>query len=270
VAAINPASTLQSRSRAEVAGGDQQSSVENFTGLAIDTQDLRYIVNPLPLSLEEAVLKYSSLTNAQEFEWIKRYLNDSNLGLASELQMGNQRGLIIEALQLGIMYSQEFVRNQRINRVEVSIRDMVRCVNLYGFLLRPHNRDIFLPTIQGVGRREQASIEFERCWYALMISLGMTYYFRLSTSGDCNLRAEYASMIDNILLGFGGQSPFIHILDTAINKFWRFVLRPPGTAPTAGLKENIFAEVICMESCTPLIITGPPGTILYYNFVFKN
>lgn len=259
VAAINPASAIT--------GADQPSQVVNYTGLALDTQNLRYIVNPLPLSLEEAVLNYSSLTNAQEFEWIRRFLNDSNLGLATELQMGDMREIITGALQLGIMHSQEFVRCQKINRVEVSIRDMVRCVNLYGFLLRPINRDIFLPTIQGIGIKDPATVDFERCWSAFMIALGLVYYFRLGTVGHRNLRAEYKSMIDQVLRDYNVQISFSETLYMAINKFWRFVQRPPGTAPTVGLKESIFAEVLCMESCIPLIITGPPG-IQYFLFSF--
>ena len=269
VAAINPSNTVADQSDASAA---PRTGASNFTGVKSDSQEQRYIVNELPKSLEPAVMEYSSLMTDQERDWIGNYLSDTNLGLATELQNDENKNYIISALRVGIIASQEFVRNARMERVEVSIRDMVRAVQLYRFLLLPENRDTFLPTVQGETTRDMHMIDRERCWKALMVSLGLVYYFRLDTSRD--LRSRYIIMLMQLfehdgLEGRGSVDahrelsvslPFEIVLSQSIDKLWNGTKRPRGIAPTRGLKENIFATVICIEACIPLIITGPPGT----------
>ena len=268
VAAINPSNKVADPTIAPSPRG----GASNFTGVKSDSQDLRYIVNDMPKSLELVVMEYSSFTTDQERDWIENYLSDTNLGLATELQNDENKNYIISALRVGIIASQEFVRNARMERVEVSIRDMVRAVELYRFLLLPENRETFLPAVQGEENREIHMIDRERCWKALIVSLALVYFFRLDTSRD--LRSKYMVMLMKLFEhdGLEGRGcvdahrelslllPFEFVLTQSIDKLWNCTKRPRGIAPTRGLKENLFATVICIEACIPLIITGPPGT----------
>ena len=103
-------------------------------GVVDDEEDANeYIVRSLLPSLECTVLDVGSLATEQEKNFLAAYLFDSNLGFSASVGQG--LNLLppswFTAMRDLILKSQEFVRNCGMVRTKVSIRDLMRTLQLY-------------------------------------------------------------------------------------------------------------------------------------------
>ena len=89
------------------------------------------------------------------------------------------------------------------------------------------------------------------CRRIILVAMGVVYYLRL----DHQFRAQFRSSmnLDNFEV-------FEKIFEYEVNQFINKADIPHGIAKTQGLKENLFATIICTITKIPLIIVGPPGT----------
>jgi hypothetical protein len=78
-------------------------------------------------------MKVGSLVEDQEQNFLAAYLFDGNLGLATALGQGDELlpPTWKNTMRDLIAHSQNFVRNLKLPRVAVSIRDLVRALQLY-------------------------------------------------------------------------------------------------------------------------------------------
>ena len=101
------------------------------------------------------------------------------------------------------------------------------------------------------------------CRRIILVAVGVVYYLRL----DHIFRREFRSKIN-----LDSFEKFEKIFEYEVNQFVNKADIPHGIAKTQGLKENLFATIICTITKIPLIIVGPPGTskTLSFNLTVSN
>ena len=104
---------------------------------------------------------------------------------------------------------------------------------------------------------------FKLCRRIILVAVGVVYYLRL----DHQFRNAFKAAI-NIDL----NEKFENIFEYEVNQFISKADIPYGIAKTQGLKENLFATIVCTITKIPLIIVGPPGTskTLSFNLTVSN
>ena len=104
---------------------------------------------------------------------------------------------------------------------------------------------------------------YNMCRRIILVAVGIVYYLRL----DHQFRKRFKASIniDNL-------AKFEDIFEYEVNSFINKADLPHGIAKTQGLKENLFATIVCTITKIPLIIIGPPGTskTLSFNLTVSN
>ena len=144
---------------------------------------------------------------------------------------------------------------RRCSRSCVSQRDMQRVFDFYLWLLNTYK------TFQRYTTTKEQQLR------ALLVSLGLVYYLRLGERD----RGSYAEFL-NIQcreLQVGSIVNFTKAFNDELEWYMERMSLPPGIAKTRALKENVFANIACCQTHTPLIIIGEPGTskTLSFNLV---
>lgn len=141
----------------------------------------------------------------------------------------------------------------------MSQRDLQRVFNLLAFYIQHHNRrrqdlpDTVPAAHEAVVHR------------SLLLSIAVTYYFRLNTQLRRDFLAEVAA-----LDAFGRQQEdeqvpchdMAEVVAYELDLYIRAAELPPGIAANQALQENFYCIAVCMETKTPLIIVGTPGDVL--------
>ena len=101
---------------------------------------------------------------------------------------------------------------------------------------------------------------------AILVSLGIVYYMRLNTK----YREKFRNFIDKSR--YGRDISFSRAFEEELEWFIKEIELPVGIAQTQALKENLFANVVCTATHTPLIIIGAPGSskTLSFNLTIAN
>ena len=148
----------------------------------------------------------------------------------------------------------------------VSQRDMQRVFDFYKWLLSTYSQFSRFAATKGqqveFTTKEQTTNEQQV--RAVLVALGLVYYLRL---GDKD-RKSYSEFL-NIQSRDLGNVDFTTAFNEELNWYMERVDLPPGIAKTTALKENVFANIVCCQTHTPLIIIGEPGTskTLSFNIV---
>lgn len=154
-------------------------------------------------------------------------------------------------LTAAVLRSQAYVRERRLDRVHVSIRDLLRAFRVYKTVIA--NTDVLLP--------KYASAEDSQ-WAAIIIAIALAYMLRLPP----DVRVDFAIFLDDFLGDLPGtrRSPrrpahlcVDQVTRAAFTGLYRQTGVPVGIAPTSALQENIYACVACLLAGIPLNITGP-------------
>lgn len=142
----------------------------------------------------------------------------------------------------------------------MSQRDLQRAFRFLDFFLADHKaREVQLEPGKLV----------HRC---LLLSMAMTYYFRLPASASSDsqqdgLRLQFCRMIAQLQPPAGRYTPnvmpwdfFEDVVADELRLYIEGAQLPPGIAANLALIENFFCIAVCMQTKTPLIIVGTPGT----------
>ena len=221
-----------------------------------------YYVRALHPTLEFLKWDYGSLDSTQESE----YVNVKMRMVSTDIH-----GVDVIGLSYLITESQNKIRSfskkalkrnpditdgaaETYSKSSVSQRDMQRVFDFYKWLMATY-RDL---------NRHNKSEHPQR---AVLVALGLVYYMRL----DKTFRKEYADFIDKESSRIG-QIKFKEAFNDDLKWFVDNIHIPPGIAKTRALMENVFANIICSETRTPLIILGEPGTskTLSFNLTVEN
>ena len=104
---------------------------------------------------------------------------------------------------------------------------------------------------------------FKLCRRIILVAVGVVYYLRL----DHQFRILFKKAIN-----IDCYEEFEKIFEYEVDQFVSKADIPYGIAKTQGLKENLFATIVCTITKIPLIIVGPPGTskTLSFNLTVSN
>jgi hypothetical protein len=195
------------------------------------------------------------LTTQQETQFLSTLIRD--VGLSVDESSSDESKACEMALIHMVEMSQAYVRSQRLWRVHVSIRDMMRVLQLYRVLLTGDHRGVFLlPLPPGVLPGSTAGIQHIH-WCAAIVAVALAYQLRLPAA----LRVDWAKRLDALLVEHRCPAHLRSnaVVQKTLDRFYASTHVPPGIAPTSALKENIYATVLCLVARVPLNITGPPG-----------
>ena len=209
-----------------------------------------YQVKKLPMSLQVMTWDYGSLKCDQEKEFIYRriLMMDDEIsditarGMTEVISSSHEliRSLSKEHIQENLSQQNEAAAEndaEQRSRSVVSLRDIQRVFHLIKFFLDDHSL---------------GSNDFRR---AMLIAVGMVYYFRL----DSLAREQFVQELESLPSEQCQDCHLRDVLDSAIDLLIKNTEIPEGVALTKGLKENLFMTMVCTLSRTPLMIVGPPG-----------
>ena len=218
-----------------------------------------YQVAELPPSMACVKWYYGSLNSRQEKDFILRRISTlagtvvppSLRIVMTEMISASQQAMrefAVKDLERNLRrqnkYSDQEIHKQSTARSKsvVSLRDIQRVFVLFEFFLRKD--DLFSALTSSNKHR-----------HAMLLSVAVVYYMRL----DQESRSEFLSRLEKL----PGESHQTHHLLDVLNATMEKVISNTslrsGIAPTRGLKENLFATLVCTLSRTPLMIVGPPG-----------
>jgi ATPase family associated with various cellular activities (AAA) len=221
-----------------------------------------YQVSPLPMSLQKLKWSFGALSHSQEKEFIYRRMQAiCGLDMPSYLQISLTEVVSAAHEKMRLFGKRNILASMRRNhqdflstqdshreieaseraRSVVSLRDIQRVFSLYHFFLAD------MPEVL---------IYEEQNRSAMLLAVSIVYYLRL----DASSREEFLQSINDLNTELGQRFSLLYILTNAMNHVVNATEIPPGIAVTRGLKENIFATLMCALSQTPLIIVGPPGS----------
>ncbi|KAL9656856.1 hypothetical protein ABK040_004390 [Willaertia magna] len=208
-------------------------------------EDAEFVVNPMAPSMEFIKFDYANLTPKQEEELLKLLLKMEE----KEKNLDETKSIEIQEL---ISLGQTFVAEQRLKKIRVSIRDITRANKLYWFLM---DNDILYT--------EDSTSDDHKHIVCLFMAVALAYYFRLKT----DRRRKFEEKVDDLI---GKQFPqylsykFRKVVNEQLDKFYAKAQRqsfiPGGIAKTQAFSENLFCNIVAIQSVTPLLIVGPPGT----------
>ena len=223
----------------------------------------RYYVRALHPTIDYLKWDYGALNDVQETEYITAKMNILTEE-AVEAFTSIELSYLIQQSQIRIrQYAYRTLVDtgyndreaKRSSRSCVSQRDMQRVFDFYKWLLETYKK-----FQRGTSTKEQQV-------RAVLVSLGLVYYLRLGEKD----RRSYANFLDiqcrdlDLTVNVNFTTAFNDELEWYIER----LTLPPGIAKTRALKENVFANIACCQTHTPLIIIGEPGTskTLSFNLV---
>ena len=218
-----------------------------------------YYVRELHSTIDYLKWDYGALNDIQEYEYITakmRILTEDVSSLKSEelTYLIRQSQVRIreyaEKTLMEVGYSTQEARKSA--RSCVSQRDMQRVFDFYKWLFNSYKE------FQRFSNTNEQQIR------AVLVSLGLVYYLRL---GDKD-RKSYSLFLNIQSMDLGNVN-FTTAFNEELDWYLERVDLPPGIAKTTALKENVFANIVCCQTHTPLIIIGEPGTskTLSFNIV---
>ena len=224
-----------------------------------------YYVRQLHPTLTFLKWDYGALDDTQEYEYVtvkmreltkddKAYTSDELTYIVVESQRRIRQYAKASLKKIDDELSDDEAR--KISRSSVSQRDMQRVFDFYKWVLK---------TYQTFNRyKEDLKDQQSR---AVLVALGLVYYIRLNEKD----RKDYAKFLDEQCRSLS-QVKFTEAFDDELEWYMKQIELPKGIARTRALKENIFANIACCQTHTPLIIIGEPGTskTLSFNLVSNN
>lgn len=221
----------------------------------------RYYVRELHPTIDYLKWDYGALNDAQETEYITAKINILTKETV-EVFTSTQLSYLIQQSQIRIrtyayntLISAGYhdIEAKRSSRSCVSQRDMQRVFDFYQWLLKTYKL-----LQRGTSTNEQQL-------RAVLVSLGLVYYLRLGEKD----RRSYAEFLDIQCQDLEVKVNFTTAFNDELDWYIERLCLPPGIAKTRALKENVFANIACCQTHTPLIIIGEPGTskTLSFNLV---
>jgi hypothetical protein len=190
----------------------------------------------------------------------------------------------------------EYSTRKLLLRVRPSIRDILRCVNMWHWILAQRVASDLDPQYQpkkdsyvnpylprDVGCVDtEPGLSFDsiypfvrkRLRQALYAAVAICYYIRLPVSvkdpmnpgNSIPLRSNFLQQLQPLFRKDRDSYPvnFVSNWRDCVDHLWSYATKPPGIAHTDVLKENFYAVVVALhvKPTMPLLITGPAGTSL--------
>jgi hypothetical protein len=190
--------------------------------------------------MRELVLDFHALSNQEEKYFLKVFL---------ELQPQLTESERME-LQKFVKFGQKFVQKANQFRIHVSIRDIMRTLQLYNYFKDSAGGALLVPL-----KEKSVFVGESTHWPALIVAVALSYYFRLTPTN----RAKFEKIMDIKLKKCGCYMAFSQAVRDVLEFLYQGTNIPVGIARTQALMENLLCTVVSIDNTIPLIITGPPG-----------
>ncbi|XP_019860429.1 PREDICTED: putative uncharacterized transmembrane protein DDB_G0290641, partial [Amphimedon queenslandica] len=238
--------------------GDSTIHLQNVKNVWVKPS---YYVRELHPTIDYLKWDYGALNDVQEVEYITAKMNDCTKDQPEAFTSGQLTYFIVESQNRMRQYANKMLANKGVHVLEamkcsrscVSQRDIQRVFDFYKWLFGTYK------AFQRYTTTEEQQIR------ALLVSLGLVYYLRLQELD----RESYAEFLDIQCRDLLVRCNFTTAFNDELEWYIERMNLPPGIAKTRALKENIFANIACCQTHTPLIIIGEPGTskTLSFNLV---
>ncbi|XP_065842574.1 uncharacterized protein [Oscarella lobularis] len=224
-----------------------------------------YNVRPLSPTLKILCWDYGALSEKQEAAYIheKLIMFNANRGLPRDCFVSDVQSKLVSCSQNAIRkFAFEELKShkpklsfdseemKRRAASTVSQRDIQRVFDLTSFFCDKYFRENENSPPDAVSLKDEDVVR-----KALLVSLGVVYYFRL----DTHYRKLFCKELEAIESGTG-EEPFESVFENEVQLFVKGMHIPKGIAKTKALEENLFATVVCTVNRIPLIIVGAPGS----------
>ena len=248
-----------------------------------------FAVRPPPKSLEILEICFDPMSEKQQEYFLRNLLRLKAPG-ASDAEARD--------VEQATSFAHGFLREKRISRIHPSIRDFVRCVNLYVYFSEHSARmggrglDYFPSADEAGAPGAKANPRGYRHQYSLALAITIAYYFRLSPefreefvkgymARKCvcphlapATREEDKSLLGEQAAAIAGKEddPIFTAFKWAGLKLYKNTEYKEGIAATDSFLENLFCTVVCIDAKVPLMIFGPPGCskTLSFTIAMKN
>ena len=236
-----------------------------------------YQVHPLPLSIEQITWDYGSLTSEQEKEFIEKRLAVLHQGSDVRFPVHEQLALAalmcksqaltrdfarqhftISLRQAVIAAASKPLTSDELAQLDgdliarassvVSLRDIQRVFSLFKFftkLLESHcaEKTFFI---------DEDAAESEKRRRAMLLTLGVVYYLRLSPAQRTSFENELHELPQE--RSVDSSLRLSNVLEDCMDKLISETQLDSDIARTTGLQENVFMVVVCCLARVPLMI----------------
>ena len=222
-----------------------------------------YYVHELHPTIEYLKWDYGALNDIQEKDYVIAKMNAFTTDEVTAFKSDELTCLILESQKRVRQFAYKTLINQGMDEKEadqcsrscVSQRDIQRVFDFYQWLFKTYKAF------------QRYTITMKQQLRALLVSLGLVYFLRLGEKD----RENYAEFLNKqcTSLQVGKGVNFTEAFNDELDWYMERMNLPPGIAKTRALKENVFANIACCQTHTPLIIIGEPGTskTLSFNLV---
>ena len=247
-----------------------KKEILNFTGIEGNKEKRDFAVRPPPTSFEMLEIQFSPMSGKQQRYFLRNLLKlRTDLSLRADHDSGE-----FDEIERAISFAHEFVREKNIPRVHPSIRDLVRCINLYAYFRRHHAEygsewSYFPDDLSASTTGTRAHV------FSLVLAIAISYYFRVIPEYRAEFSRRYEEeglpSISNGVRECGGDVILATFKRAALQLYNNTAFRE-GIAATDSFLENLFCTVVCIDAKVPLMVVGPPGCskTLSFSIAMKN
>jgi E3 ubiquitin-protein ligase RNF213 len=279
IGAINPVDTVDSENKNEKNIDMNYQKVKNDK----KQNSQEFIVNVMPKSLDNIKTIFCKLSKLQTKEFIESLFSSQYYQLFSEISKTKNNNFKKIFCNL-IIFCQEYISDLKMDRIHLSIRDIIRTVKIFMFLSEEKNQNYLISSKIKEEKLKKYSIKDLPDYYIrLIITISVVYWFRLPTVDEIREKfyrsfqktLNHELKVNNDIDLINCKIDLKEICNNQLEYFFYFVKNnghiPNNIAKTQALMENIFCNFICIQSSTPFFIVGPPGTskTLSYNITSK-
>lgn len=221
----------------------------DYTGVESKSKK-SFIVRDPPNSMKNLIIEWENMNSIEQTNFIT-ILFSMKKGIGSEEEREN--------LKTFIEFGQNFLQRANQKRIHVSIRDIMRTIQLYEYFKFSKAGNSILYLYKQNNKLNEKQIH----WLSLIISICMSYYFRIDSSKK-DLKSNFEKEMNDLLekkcfLKEFQKENFKNIVEKIMKGVWMQTAIPEGVACTNSLLQNLFSIIICVDCLIPLIIIGPPG-----------
>ncbi len=221
----------------------------DYTGVTSSTKSLPFIVRPNPQAIDLLAVAFSDFDQAQEERFLTVFSKTrDDLGSPEEM----------EIVKDFLLAGQNQLRAANMERIHVSIRDIMRAIDLFVYFSKtPAGAALLgLPADSCVPGHHYYS---QRFWHSLFMACNITYRIRLAARSD--LRSDLLAIYKALCLAndYHGES-IEDVIERCYTHLYESTAIPDGIARTKTLMENLFVLVTCIDAKIPVMIIGPAGT----------
>jgi len=212
----------------------------DYTGTESSTMKDEFLVNDPPPSMNQLYFNFGEFNVSSEEKFIEGLLRNYQEPYSTHLK---------EAIMIG----QNQLRVAKQSRIHVSMRDIVRAIDLYTFFIKNSCGQSLVTCGSNINMNEK-----QKHWVSLILSMSLTYYIRFIPGPDRDKMAkEFQFFLDRKVEIF--DSTFLQIFKDRYLSLCKYTTLPTGVALTESLMLNIFCTVVSINCGIPLCIVGPPG-----------